>query len=60
MPVAEVRSRLRLPLHFQVYPISHQDEVYGGAPYAIAIGQSALLLDTLTGWLRDLGEIWIV
>jgi CRISPR-associated endonuclease/helicase Cas3 len=60
MPVAEVRSRLRLPMHFQIYPISHQDEVHTSAPYTIAIGQSALLLDTLRDWLRDLGEIWIV
>lgn len=47
-PIAEVRFKLRLPMHFQIYPISdacsYHDPV---APYSIAFGQSALLLDTL-------------
>ncbi|KGF74054.1 DEAD/DEAH box helicase [Neosynechococcus sphagnicola sy1] len=47
-PVSEVRIRLQLPMHFQIYPISDQHSVHDAiAPYAIAFGQSALLLDTL-------------
>jgi len=60
-PVAEVRSRLRLPMHFQIYPISDQYSVLDlTAPYAIAFGQSALLIDTLAYWFKSKGdEIWI-
>jgi CRISPR-associated endonuclease/helicase Cas3 len=60
-PVAEVRSRLRLPMHFQVYPISDHYSVHDAtAPYAIAFDQSALLIDTLAHWLKSKGdEIWI-
>lgn len=47
-PVTEIRQKFRLPMHFQVYPISHQtntsDEV---APYSVAFGQSALWLDAV-------------
>jgi CRISPR-associated endonuclease/helicase Cas3 len=47
-PVREVRQRLQLPMHFQIYPMSDQHSVHEAiAPYAIAFGQSALLLDTL-------------
>jgi len=47
-PVSEVRVRLQLPMHFQIYPISDQHSIHDAiAPYAIAFGQSALLLDTL-------------
>jgi CRISPR-associated endonuclease/helicase Cas3 len=59
--VAEVRMRLRLPMHFQVYPICDQYSVHDAtAPYSIAFGQSALLIDTLAYWLRSQGdELWI-
>lgn len=61
LPVTEARVRLRLPMHFQIYPICDRDAVHTAAPYAIAFGQSALLLDTLTHWLKSKGdEIWIV
>ncbi len=47
-PVAEVRFKLRLPMHFQIYPISDTASYHEPvAPYSIAFGQSALLLDTL-------------
>ncbi|WP_250122814.1 type I-D CRISPR-associated helicase Cas3' [Chroococcidiopsis sp. CCMEE 29] len=61
-PVSEVRQRLRLPMHFQIYPISDQYSFHDAtAPYAIAFGQSALLLDTLTSWFKNKGdELWIV
>ncbi len=59
-PVAEVRMRLRLPMHFQIYPISDRNSIHGSAPYAIAFGQSALLIDTLASWLKSQGgEIWM-
>ena len=60
-PVVEVRSRLRLPMHFQVYPISDHYSVHDAtAPYSVAFGQSALLLDTLAYWLKSKGdEIWV-
>jgi CRISPR-associated endonuclease/helicase Cas3 len=60
-PVAEVRSRLRLPMHFQLYPISDQYSVLDAtAPYAIAFSQSALLLDTLAYSFKSQGgETWI-
>ena len=60
LPVAEVRMRLRLPMHFQIYPISDRNSIHGSAPYAIAFGQSALLIDTLASWLKSQGgEIWM-
>lgn len=60
-PVHEVRQRLRLPMHFQIYPISDTYSFHDPtAPYAIAFGQSALLLDTLAYQLKKKGgEIWI-
>ncbi|MUL35347.1 type I-D CRISPR-associated helicase Cas3' [Gloeocapsopsis dulcis] len=60
-PVAEVRSRLRLPMHFAIYPISDQYSFHDTtAPYSIAFSQSALLLDTLAYSFKSQGgEIWI-
>jgi CRISPR-associated endonuclease/helicase Cas3 len=60
-PMSEVRQRLRLPMHFQIYPISDNYSFHDAiAPYAIAFGQSALLLDTLAYQLKSKGgEIWI-
>ncbi|MEG4216644.1 type I-D CRISPR-associated helicase Cas3' [Microcoleus sp. Pol14C6] len=60
-PVAEMRSRLRLPVHFQIYPICDRYSFHDTtAPYSIAFGQSALLVDTLAHWLKSKGdEIWI-
>jgi CRISPR-associated endonuclease/helicase Cas3 len=60
-PVAEVRRRLRLPIHFQIYPISDNYSFHDPTPpYSIAFRQSALLLDTLSYLLRSKGgEIWI-
>lgn len=59
--VSEVRQRLRLPMHFQIYPISDQYSFHDtNAPYSIAFGQSALLLDTLAYQFKSKGgEIWI-
>jgi CRISPR-associated endonuclease/helicase Cas3 len=61
-PVTEVRQRLRLPMHFQIYPISDRYSFQDPVPsYSIAFGQSALLLDTLAYQLRgNGGEIWVV
>jgi CRISPR-associated endonuclease/helicase Cas3 len=58
---SEVRQRLRLPMHFQIYPISDNYSFHDGvAPYSVAFGQSALLLDTLAYQFKDKGgEIWI-
>lgn len=59
-PTSEVRQRLRLPMHFQIYPISDNFSFHDAvAPYAIAFGQSALLLDTLAYQFKSRGEIWI-
>jgi CRISPR-associated endonuclease/helicase Cas3 len=55
-PVHEVRFKLRLPMHFQIYPISDNYSFHdANAPYAIAFGQSALLLDTLAYQLTTKG-----
>lgn len=61
-PVHEVRMRLRLPMHFQIYGISDNYSFHDpNAPYAIAFGQSALLLDTLAYRFKgEGGETWIV
>jgi CRISPR-associated endonuclease/helicase Cas3 len=61
-PTREVRLRLQLPMHFQIYPISDSNSVHDAiAPYSIVFGQSALLLDTLAyRFKRDGGESWIV
>ncbi|WP_008316992.1 type I-D CRISPR-associated helicase Cas3' [Leptolyngbya sp. PCC 6406] len=60
-PVREVRLRLQLPMHFQIYPISDLNSVHdANAPYSVAFGESALLLDTLAHRFRhDGGEIWV-
>ncbi|MDM9381627.1 type I-D CRISPR-associated helicase Cas3' [Chlorogloeopsis sp. ULAP01] len=60
-PVAQVRMRLRLPMHFQIYPISDRYSFHDAtAPYAIAFGHSALLLDTLAYTFKSKGdEIWV-
>jgi CRISPR-associated endonuclease/helicase Cas3 len=60
-PVAEVRSRLRLPMHFAIYPISDRYSFHDVvAPYSIAFSHSALLLDTLAYSFKSQGgEIWI-
>jgi CRISPR-associated endonuclease/helicase Cas3 len=61
LPVAEIRNRLRLPMHFQIYPISDRTSIHGTPPYSIAFGQSALLIDTLAHWLKSKGsESWFV
>ncbi|NMG09705.1 type I-D CRISPR-associated helicase Cas3' [Brasilonema sp. UFV-L1] len=58
--VDEVRRRLQLPMHFEIYPISDQFSVHDAAPpYCIAFGQSALLVDTLANWLKSEG-IYVV
>jgi CRISPR-associated endonuclease/helicase Cas3 len=55
-PVNEVRAKLQLPMHFQIYPISDRSSFHDAvAPYAIAFGQSALLLDTLAYQLKAKG-----
>lgn len=61
-PVQEVRLRLQLPMHFQIYPISDVNSVHDAiAPYSVAFGQSALLIDTLTHrFRREGGEIWVI
>ncbi|BCL38330.1 type I-D CRISPR-associated helicase Cas3' [Nostoc sp. MS1] len=60
-PVAEVRMRLRLPMHFQIYPISDRYSFHDAtAPYSMAFGHSALLLDTLAYTFKSKGdEIWV-
>lgn len=60
-PVTEIRNRLRLPMHFQIYSISDRNSIHGTVLYSIAFGQSALLIDTLAHWLKSKGdESWIV
>ena len=60
-PVAAVRQRLQLPMHFGIYPISDESSIHSPlSPYSIAIGQSALLLDTLAHRFKGKGgEVWI-
>jgi CRISPR-associated endonuclease/helicase Cas3 len=60
-PAAEVRQRLQLPMHFGIYPISDESSIHDPvSPYSIAIGQSALLLDTLAYRFKGKGgETWI-
>ena len=43
-------------MHFQIYPISDSLSFHDVAPYAIAFGQSALLLDTLAYQLKSKGD----
>jgi len=56
---ATIRAKLGLPIHFQAYSLS--DRVNDTKPpYAIAFGQSALLLETLTWhWKPQEDEGWI-
>ncbi|WP_236612543.1 type I-D CRISPR-associated helicase Cas3' [Picosynechococcus sp. NKBG15041c] len=60
-PVSEVRARLQLPMHFQIYPICDRHSWHDPkAPYSIAFGQSALLIDTLAYYFKkDGGKAWI-
>ena len=60
-PVAAVRQRLQLPMHFGIYPISDESSIHSPlSPYSIAIGQAALLLDTLAHRFKGKGgEVWI-
>ncbi|WP_339374712.1 type I-D CRISPR-associated helicase Cas3' [Picosynechococcus sp. PCC 7117] len=60
-PVLEVRARLQLPMHFQIYPICDRHSWHDPkAPYSIAFGQSALLIDTLAYYFKqDGGKAWI-
>jgi CRISPR-associated endonuclease/helicase Cas3 len=60
-PVREVRLRLQLPMHFQIYPISDLSSIHdANAPYSVAFGQSALLIDTLAHRFRhDTGKFKI-
>jgi CRISPR-associated endonuclease/helicase Cas3 len=61
-PVSEIKARLLLPMHFQIYGICDQQTLLDPVPsYAIAFGQSALLLDTLAYTFKNKkgGEIWI-
>lgn len=60
-PVREVSLRLQLPMHFQLYPVSDMSSVHDAiAPYSVAFGQSALLIDTFAHrFKRDGGEIWV-
>ncbi len=58
--VETVKKSLKLPIHFQIYPIDETGRDQFTAPYAIAFGQSALLLDTLSYRLKSKGgESWI-
>jgi len=59
--VTELRQRLQLPMHFPIYPISDETSIHDTtSPYSIAIGQGALLLDTLAYRFKDKGgETWI-
>ena len=59
-PVQEAKKRLQLPMHFQIYPIDESGRHEPGAPYSVAFGQSALLLDTLAYLLKSKGgEMWV-
>ena len=59
--IAEVKQRLRLPMHFEIYPLDEAGR--DDKPvYSIAFGQSALLLDSLNPAYRFRGkgeETWI-
>lgn len=60
-PAQEVRLRLQLPMHFQIYPISDSNSLLdGSAPFSIVFGQSALMIDTLAyRFKREKNELWI-
>ncbi|NJM99229.1 MAG: type I-D CRISPR-associated helicase Cas3' [Phormidesmis sp. RL_2_1] len=52
--VPDIRYQLRLPMHFQIYPISDQSSYHDAVPpYSVAFGQSALLIDTLGYQLKQ-------
>jgi len=52
--VANIRFQLRLPMHFQIYPISDRGSYHDAVPpYSVAFGQSALLIDTLGYQLKQ-------
>ncbi len=56
----EARRRLRLPMHFPIYPIDEVGRRDRTPPYAIAFGQAALLLETVAYRIKSKGaEIWI-
>lgn len=58
--IAEVKQRLRLPMHFEIYPLDEAGR--DDKPvYSVAFGQSALLLDSLNPAyrFRGKGESWI-
>ena len=59
--IAEVKQRLRLPMHFEIYPLDEAGRE-DKPVYSIAFGQSALLLDSLNPAYRFRGkggESWI-
>jgi CRISPR-associated endonuclease/helicase Cas3 len=59
-PAIEARRRLRLPMHFPLYPIDEVGRRDRQAAYAIAFGQAALLLETVAYRIKSEGkEIWI-
>ncbi|GAB4213978.1 MAG: hypothetical protein OHK0012_11120 [Synechococcales cyanobacterium] len=60
-PVEALRLQLRLPMYFDIYRIADETCLHDPSPpYAIALGQSALLLATLTHRLKSKGgELWI-
>ena len=46
--VPNIRYQLRLPMHFQIYPVSDRSSYHESKPpYSVAFGQSALLIGTL-------------
>jgi len=59
-PAIEVRQRLQLPMHFAIYPLADVGSASTTTPpYSIAIGQAALLVDTLAARLKSRGdEAW--
>lgn len=58
--VGNIRQKLRLPMYFGIYDLRDDDSIHSSASYSIALGQSALLLATLTHRLKSKGgEIWI-
>ncbi|CAD5984285.1 CRISPR-associated helicase, Cas3 family [Planktothrix tepida] len=60
IPMIEVRKRLRLPMHFQIYELDETGQHDRNAIYSVAFGQSALLLETLAYRFKSHGgELWI-
>lgn len=59
-PAIEARNRLRLPMHFPLYPIDEVGRRDRQAGYSIAFGQAALLLETVAYRIKSEGrEVWI-